>query len=305
MKRTAGTPCSSRYLAGITVILAGILAGLLLGCAGKPGVPPEMSVWDVDFPPHKVIGNVHFVGRKNIGIFLITTAEGHVLIDSGFEASVPDIKASVEKLGFRFEDIKYLLASHAHVDHVQGHARVRQLTGAKVLASEPDAPFIASGGKDDTYFENRYRWTACPVDKIVGDGDKVEIGGTTLTARLTPGHTPGATTWTMDVEDGGQRQAVVFFPSGNILPGTKLVGNARYPHIADDLQRSFAVWKALRCDVFLGAHGVFYDLGRKHRQLVNGAPAPGKPNPFIDREGLPRVVGDLETRFQALLDDQR
>ena len=264
-----------------------------------------MSVWDADFPPHRVAGNVYFVGRKNIGIFLITTDAGHVLIDSGFEASVPAVKASIEKLGFRFEDIKYLLASHAHVDHVQGHARVRELTGAKVVASEPDAPFIESGGKNDTYFENRYLWTPCPVDRVVKDGEQVSIGGTTLTARLTPGHTPGATTWTMTVVDGGARKEVVFFPSGNILPRTKLVGNERYPTIAQDFERSFQTWKSLRCDVFLGAHGVFYDLPRKFRQLPREGAAPAtEANPFEDEAGFRKEVNRLEERYRALLAEQ-
>jgi metallo-beta-lactamase class B len=271
-----------------------------LACAGKQGVPPEMSVWDGDFEPHTVIGNVHFVGRKNLGIFLVTTPAGHILLDSGFEASVPEVQASVEKLGFRWQDIKILLSSHAHVDHVQGHARVRASTGARVYASERDAPFITSGGKDDPYFEDRYRWTPCPVDHVVRDGERVELGGTTLIAHLTPGHTPGATTWTTTVAEGGKSYAVLFFPSANVLPGTRLVGNARYPEIAADFQRSFATWRALPCDVLLGAHGVFYDLDRKHRRLRRGE----RPNPFIDPEGYRRLVDEGEKTFRALLESQ-
>jgi metallo-beta-lactamase class B len=183
---------------------------------------------------------------------------------------------------------------------VQGHARVRESTGAQVYASERDAPFITSGGKDDPNFENRYRWTPCPVDHVVRDGERVELGGTTLVAHLTPGHTPGATTWTTTVADGGRTLAVVFFPSANVLPGTKLKGNARYPEIAADFQRSFALWGALPCDVFLGAHGVFYDLDRKYRKLRRGE----GPNPFIDPEGYRRVVEEAARTFRALLESE-
>jgi metallo-beta-lactamase class B len=281
-----------------------ILLGIALaGCAHKPGVPLEMLTWDRDFPPHQVAGNVYFVGRKNVGIFLITSPAGHILLDSGFEASVPAVKASVEQLGFKFQDIKYLLASHAHVDHVQGHARVRQLTRAKVLASEKDAPYIASGGKHDTYFEDRYLWTPCPVDQIVKDGDSVELGGTRLVAHLTPGHTPGATTWTMKVTEAGKTLDVVFFPSGNVLPGTHLVGNQAYPDIARDFDRSFAAWKGLPCDIFLGAHGVFYDLDRKYKraQKRDGE----TPNPFIDTEGFRHTVAEMEKTFRSRLESQQ
>jgi metallo-beta-lactamase class B len=280
----------------------GLLLGIALaGCVRKPGVPLEMAIWDRDFPPHRVAGNVHFVGRNNLGIFLVTTPAGHVLIDSGFEASVPAVQASVERLGFHFRDIKYLLASHAHIDHVQGHARVRQLTGARVLASEPDAPFIRTGGQDDPVFGNRYRWAPCPVDQIVRDGDTLAIGGTVLTARLTPGHTPGATTWTMKVTEGGRALDVVFFPSANVLPGTRLVGNTAYPRIAADFDHSFATWRAMPCDVFLGAHGVFYDLGHKYNRLEAGE----SPNPFVDPAGFRKTVADQEATFRARLAAQQ
>jgi metallo-beta-lactamase class B len=278
-----------------------LLLGIALaGCVRKPGVPLEMLTWDRDFPAHQVAGNIYFVGRKNVGIFLITSPQGHILLDSGFEASVPAVQASVERLGFRFQDIKYLLASHAHIDHVQGHARVRALTGARVLASEQDAPFIRSGGQDDPNFGNRYRWAPCPIDQVVRDGDTVTLGDIVMTAHLTPGHTPGATTWTTRVREGGRDLRVVFFPSGNVLPGTRLVGNTAYPTIAGDFARSFAVWKALPCDVFLAAHGAFYGLDAKYPRLAQGG-----ENPFIDPAGFRQTIADLEARFRAVLESQQ
>jgi metallo-beta-lactamase class B len=277
-----------------------LVLGLLAACVPRNGVPLEMRTWDRPFEPHHVAGNVYFVGKENLGIFLIATPAGHILLDSGFAPSVPALAANLAKLGFRLGDVKVLLASHAHVDHVQGHAAVRAASGAQVVASAADAPFIISGGQGDPYFGDRYRWDPCPVDRVIADGETVTLGGTTLTAHLTPGHTPGATTWTMTVEEGGRRLAVVFFPSANVLPGTKLVNNPRYPTIAADFEHSFAVWKSLPCDVFLGAHGAFYDLERKYDRLKAG-----DTGAFIDPGGYRKVVADAEKTFRALLDSQR
>jgi len=279
----------------------GLLAACLVAaCAPVNGVPLEMRTWDRPFEPHQVAGNIYFVGRENLGIFLITTPAGHILLDSGFAPSVPALQASIAKLGFNIADVKVLLSSHAHVDHVQGHAAVRAASGAQVVASAADAPFITSGGKDDPYFGNRYRWTPCPVDRVISDGETVTLGGTTLTAHLTPGHTPGATTWTTTVEEGGTRYAVLFFPSANVLPGTKLVNNPRYPTIATDFERSFAVWKSLPCDVFLGAHGAFYDLERKYERRKRG-----DARAFVDPEGYRKLIAESEKTFRALLSSQR
>ena len=278
-----------------------LAAATVLSCAGNQGVPNNMLGWNEPFPPFRVAGNVHYVGTNFMAMFLITTPAGHILLDSGFEAKVPMLKENVERLGFRFSDIKILLASHAHIDHVQGHALVKRLTGARVLASRADAAVISSGGQDDPGFGNRYRWAPCPVDQIVRDGDTVAIGGTVLTARLTPGHTPGATTWTMRVDDGGNHLQVVFFPSAIVLPGSRLVGNDAYPSIAADFAGSFATWKALPCDVFLGAHGQFYKLDRKFPRLAQN----GGANPFIDPEGFRQTILELENSFRDQLESQQ
>ncbi len=283
------------------------LAALLLfwtaaiaGCAGQAGVPYAMRSWNRPFPPYRIIGNIYYVGGKDIAQYLITTPAGHILLDSGFEVSVPRVAANVRALVFRFEDVKILLASHAHIDHVQGHALVRRLTGATVIASAADAPVIATGGKGEPVFDGIYAWTPCPVDRIVADGERVTLGGTTLVAHLTPGHTRGAITWTMEVTDAGRTLAVVFFPSANVNPGVRLVGNARYPEIADDFRRSFAIWRSLPCDVPLGSHGQFYDMEAKHRRLSSA----GGANPFVDPEGYRRLVAEAQKRFEAQLADE-
>ncbi len=195
-----------------------------------------MRPWDRDFPAYRVIGSIHYVGSTDLAQFLITTSEGHILLDTGFEASVPRLRDHVRQLGHRFEDIKLVISSHAHIDHVQAHAVVRQLTQAKVIASAADARFIASGGKGESVYDGVYAWRPCPVDRTIDDGAEIALGGTTLTARLTPGHTKGATTWTMQVESGSQSLDVVFFPSANVNPGVKLIDNPRYPAIAIDFR---------------------------------------------------------------------
>src|SRR3954470_12118241 len=164
-----------------------LLATLMLAAAVVGQGPSD---WYEPFPAHQVIGNVYYVGSKDLASFLITTPEGHILINSGFERTVPLIRKSVESLGFKMSDIKILLASHAHSDHVAGHARMRELTGAKVYVMRGDDAVIASGGKGQYLYADS-RWTPCPVDRVLEDGEDVKLGGATLVARRTPGHTRG------------------------------------------------------------------------------------------------------------------
>jgi len=260
-----------------------------------------MQRWNQPFPPYRVIDNIYYVGTNEIAQFLITTPAGHILLDTGFEASVPRLRDNFSALGFRYRDIKLILTSHAHIDHVQAHALVRRQTGATVVASEADAVFVEQGGKGETVYDGVFDWARCPVDRKVADGELVTLGGVTLTAHLTPGHTRGATTWTMPVTDHGRSLAVVFFPSANINPGVHLLGNARYPEIVHDFERSFATWKHLPCDVFLADHGEFYGMKAKHRLARSGASA----NPFIDGDGYRRYIADAERRFRAQLENER
>jgi metallo-beta-lactamase class B len=169
------------------------------------------------------------------------------------------------------------------------------------VVSKADAAFVENGGKGETVYDGVFAWTHCPVDRRVGDGERVTLGGVTLTAHLTPGHTMGATTWTMQVQDQGRSLSVVFFPSANINAGVQLIGNRRYPRIAQDFERSFAIWKGLPCDIFLADHGEFYGMRAKYRQLQSGA----STNPFIDPEGYRRFVADSERRFREQLASER
>jgi metallo-beta-lactamase class B len=270
------------------------------GCGRQQtGVPLYMRGWNRPSEPFRVAGNVYFVGTSGMGVYLLTSDAGHILLDSAFEASVPLIADSVRRLGFRFEDIAILLASHGHIDHVGGHARIRELTGARVLVSQGDARLLREGGRGDFAYGDRLTFRPSPVDGTVADGQIIELGGTRLQAHLTPGHTEGATTWTTEVEENGRRLRVLFFPSGNVSPGATLKNNRQYPGIAADFERSFARWRSLPCDVFLGAHTVFFDLPAKRARMK-----PGGPNPFIDPQGYARTVAEQEEKFRQQLADE-
>jgi metallo-beta-lactamase class B len=243
------------------------------------------------FPPHKVIGNVHYVGTEQLASFLITTPEGHILINSSYETTVPVIRAAVEKLGFKFMDIKILLGSHAHGDHQEGDALVKELTKAQVMAMEQDVPALRNmkpGGKEH------------PIDRALKDGEEVRLGGTTLVAHRTAGHTKGCTTWTLRVQDGGKTYNVVIVGSMGVNQGYVLVNNREYPEIADDYVRSFKALRSMPVDVFLGAHGSWYGLAEKYARLEKGG-----PNPFIDSDGLRAYLDRQEKHFNAELAEQR
>ena len=264
---------------------------------------------DAPFPAHRVAGNTYYVGSQELASYLITTKDGHILINSSFEETVPLIRGAVESLGFKMTDIKYLLASHAHSDHVAGHAKMRELTGAKVVVMQGDDGVVRDGGKGQYLYADS-RWPACLVDRVLKDGDEVTLGDAKLIARHTPGHTRGCTTWTWkETVDGPsgdkQRLDLVVIGSPNVNPGFRLVDNAEYPTIADDYRRTFAVLKELPCDIFLGAHGNYYDMLTKHAKLDTKDLAANKSNPFIDPEGYKTYVALKESTFLKKLADQQ
>jgi metallo-beta-lactamase class B len=277
-----------------------LLSALCLA-AGLYAQGTPASEYSVPFPPHHVIGNVYFVGSKGLASFLITTPAGHILINSNLESSVPQIRESVEKLGFKFSDVKILLISHAHFDHNAGSALVKELTGAKYMAMDADVSLIENGVKGDFQYANDPQAFFKPtkVDRVLHDGDEVKLGGTVLVAHLTPGHTKGCTTWTLKVAEGGKTYDVVIVGSPNVNGGYKLVNNALYPQIAQDYERMFRVLRALPCDVFLGAHPNYYGLERKFARLK-----PGGPNPFLDSEGYKAYVAEREQAFRSELKKQ-
>lgn len=263
-------------------------------------VPPD---WVNPFPPHRIMNNLYYVGSEGLASYLITTPDGNILINSSLEQSVPLIQASIEKLGFKFSDTKILLISHAHWDHCAGSAKITTMTHAKYMVMDADVPVIESGGKKDFRYgpESGTWYPATKVDHILHDGDEVKLGGVVLVAHKTAGHTKGCTTWTMKVRDdkSGKTYDVVIVGSPNVNPGYKLLNNKEYPRIAQDYEHGFIVLELLRCDIFLGAHGSYYDLAAKYPKL-----AVGGENPFIDPRGYNAYVADRLAAFQEELNKQ-
>src|SRR3984893_17821524 len=236
------------------------------------------------FVPHKVIGNIYYVGTRTLTSFLVVTPQGNLLINSTYERNVPTIEKSVEQLGFKFSDIKVLLGTHAHNDHQEGDALVKQMTRAQTMAMAEDVPALQAmkpGGKEH------------PIDRTLHDSEKVTLVGTTLTAHLTAGHTHGCTTWTMKAQDGGKMYDVVIGCS--LRPPATLT-----PEVIAEFNHAFPVVRSLACDVPLGDHPAQYNMQEKYARLQKGA-----PNPFIDRAGCRNEADIEEAMFHALLDEQR
>lgn len=254
---------------------------------------------DSAFPAHRVVGNVYYVGSKALASYLIATPDGHFLINSSFEETVPLIRASVESLGFKMQDVKFLLASHAHSDHVAGHAAMKELTGATVCVMRGDEAVIESGGVGQYLYADS-RWQPCKVDRVLEDKDEIKLGGATLVARRTPGHTRGCTTWTWRATEGDKTYDVVVIGSPNVNPGYRLVDNKDYPEIAADFAATFKLLKSFPCDIFLGAHGDYYGMQAKYDRL-KGA----DKNPFIDPAGYRDYVELKEKAFQKTLAEQK
>jgi metallo-beta-lactamase class B len=249
--------------------------------------------------PSRIIGNIYYVGAEGISAHIIVTKAGLILLDTGSLQMLPGLRANIEKLGHKLSDVKIILSSHAHWDHVEGHAAMQDLTGARVMAVGEDAKAIASGIDNSALGSSG--WKPVKVDRVLKDGDTVELGGVTMTAHLTPGHTKGCTTWTMTVDENGKPYDVVFIGGISINEGVRLIGNTRHPGIAEDYARTFNTLKALKADVFLAQHPSIYGLAEKMQKLKAGA----TPNPFIDPEGYQRVVADAEAAYLKQLDQEK
>jgi metallo-beta-lactamase class B len=282
-------------------VLTGFLAGI--GTASTAQAP---KVWtpeelfrrnigtredqDTAFPPHKIVGNLYYVGTRSLASFLIATPQGHILINSDYERNVPTVRGSIEQLGFKYTDIRILLGSHAHADHMEGDAAVKELTGATVMAMAEDVPAlnnIKPGGKPH------------PIDKVLHDGDEVKLGGMTLVAHLTPGHTRGCTTWTFKEQDGGKTYDVLIIGSVGVNPGMKLVNNADAPQIVEEFNRSFITLRGFHPDIPLGSHPGMYGMAEKYARLGKG------PNPYVDPAGYKAELDIVESVFRSVLAQQR
>jgi metallo-beta-lactamase class B len=255
--------------------------------------------WREPFEPLKIVGNVYYVGTRGLSSFLIVTPAGGIVIDSGERDSVPFIRASIERLGFRLSDVRFLLAGHAHFDHVGGHAEMKRLTGAQVVVMDADREALESGV--DRSALGAQGWQPVHADRVVKDGDTVSLGGITLSAHLTPGHTQGCTTWTMDAAENGRRYQVAFVCSVTVNSEVSLVGNTRVPAIVEQYARAFRRLHDLRPDVFVGEHGTAFGLDAKAEKARAG----GQPNPFVDPNGYRTFVDRSEQAYLERLRAER
>lgn len=290
------------YLLCVCVLVVGFVT-LIVGARYPPAKPaPVQDDWTEPFPAFRIAGNLYYVGSKGLGSYLVATPEGHILINSNMEANVPMIRTSIESLGFKFSDVKILLISHAHWDHCAGSATIKRLTGAQYMVMAHDVEAVESGGKTDFQYgkDPEALYAATKVDRALQDGEEVKLGGATLTAHLTPGHTRGCTTWTMKVTDGAKARDVVIIGSPNVNPGYKLVGNTVYPRIAEDYELTFRVLKSLPVDYFLGAHGSYFDMEAKYPRFKAG-----DSNAFVDPAGYKAYVEDREQAFRRELKKQK
>lgn len=254
--------------------------------------------WTTPMTPFRIAGNLYYVGSKDLASYLIVTPKGNILINSNLASSPAQIRHSIEQLGFHYSDTKILLISHAHFDHCAGSAEILHETHAKYEVMEEDVPVVESGGKNDFHYaHDKTMWFApAHVDRALHDGDTVTLGGTTLTAHLTAGHTKGTTTWTLDEREAGRTLHVVIVGSPNVNPGYRLVHNAKYARIAQDYEHEFALLKSLPCDVFLGAHGGYFGLMEKYARWQAG-----DKDAFIDPAGYKAYVAEREQAFESEL----
>ncbi len=289
MTRPGGRRIAAIWLlAVVTALTSGLLAAQT--AAQRPD-------WNQPFDPFRIVGTIHYVGTSELCAYLITTPQGHILIDGGLPESVALIEASIVKLGFKLEDVKILLTTQAHFDHVGSLAALAAKSHGQVMVMAGDAELVEHGGHGDYLFGDSNPFAPVHVDRVLKDGDTVSLGGTTLVAHLTPGHTRGCTTWTTTVSEGDLKYLVEFVGSTSVNPGTRLVHMPSYPGIRADYERAFRVQRGMHPDIFLGAHAGFFDLAAKRQRQV----ASPTPNPFVDPKGYAALVAKSEKRFHELV----
>jgi metallo-beta-lactamase class B len=260
---------------------------------------PSDPSWNKPVQPFRIAGNLYYVGASDVTSYLITTSQGHILLDGGLPETAPLIERSIATLGFKLKDVKILINSHPHFDHAGGLAELKRLSGARMIESRRDTPILETGDKDDFTWGNTAEFPPVKVDESIDDGHMVTFHGVSLTAHVTPGHTKGCTTWSMPLADGGKTYNVVFVCSVS-APGYKLINNPKYPDIVHDFEHSFAVLRALPCDIFLASHGSMFDLTAKIKSRKTGV-----SNPFINPAEYRAYIDESEQSFKAKLAKQQ
>jgi metallo-beta-lactamase class B len=271
---------------------------------GDAAAAQSNAGWTAPIAPFRIADGLYYVGTQDLASYLVVTSQGNILINSSLESSPTLIRNSIEQLRFKYSDTKILLISHAHWDHDAGSARVIQETGAQYMVMDSDVPVVESGGAlDFAYAGSPY--PKAKVDRVLYDGDEVKLGNAVLVGHKTPGHTRGCTTWTMKVKQNGKTLNAVIVGSWNVNAGFRLVDKpqqpASYPGIAADYRKTFALLKKLPCDIFLGAHGEYFDMMAKLAKAENSG-----ESVWIDPEGYQAAVAAHEKAFEAeLLKQQR
>ena len=279
----------------------------LLALAGTTLLLPQNAAaqneeWTRPFPPFRIIGNVYWVGSYDLSTYLIVTPQGNILINTGVGDTAQKIKAGVEELGFKLADTKIITATHGHYDHVAGIAELKKMTGARVMIEEADKDLLESGGKTDFRFGDTpsARFDPVKVDQTFKDGEKISLGGTELTAHHHPGHTKGATSFTLNVPEGGKTYRVIIANMPSINPGVTVTGMPKYPEIGKDYGRTFLALKDMKIDVFLASHAGQFRLHEKYK--------PGdayNPERFVDPTGYLSSVQRLEKAYLEQLEKER
>jgi len=254
--------------------------------------------WSKPYEPFRIAGNLYYVGTYDLGCYLITTPKGHVLINSGLSESPSMIQKNVEALGFKFADIKILLTTQGHYDHVAGLAEIKKLTGAKMMVQEGDAQVLADGGHSDFIFGNNEAAFFAPikVDRVLHDGDTIQIGGTTLLVLHHPGHTKGSTSYLVDVKDEKRSWKVLIANMPSILSETKVTGMPAYPNVGKDYQHTFESLKKLQFDLWVASHAGQFGMHAKHKPGD-----PYRPEVFADRKSYDALVNRLEQEYEKRL----
>jgi metallo-beta-lactamase class B len=285
-------------VANVPILAVILTVSAILSQTGRVSIP---DTWTKRTQPFRVIDNVYYVGTEDLSSFLITSTAGHVLIDTGYVSNADAVIASIHQLGFKVQDVRIILTTQAHFDHVGAHARLAEVSGARVLVSAQDAPLVREGGKGDFHFGPDYYFPKVKVDGELHDGEVVTLGDISLTARITPGHTKGTTTWTMMAKDrNGRMRHVVVLGSTTVNDGVKLVDNREYPQIASDFRKSFRVQKGLTCEIFLAAHASAFNGLEKAKAAAGGK----SEDAFVDPQGCRAAIERTEKAFEALLAEQ-
>ena len=273
---------------------------VLLLAAPMAGLQAQPADWTEPFPGHRVIGNLYAVGTAGLGVFLITSDEGHILINTGLEDSTPLIRENIESLGYRLEDVRILLTMQAHWDHTAALAEIKEITGAAMWATAGDGRVLEDGGFSDPHFGGRVSFRPVEVDRIIGDGEIIELGDIRLRVHEHPGHTEGSSSYSMQVAENGRDYDVAVANIGTINEGKRLVVDPTYPGVAEDFARTYASQKAMDVDVWVAAHGGQYGLHDKYQ--------PGQaysPDTFVDPEGFLAEVERRERIYDEQLAEER